>query len=124
MTICDRCYRPLDTGEHGLGVCPLEPRRFAPTIRQDTIEGGIALAHGLCNPDGTPRTYYSRSDIARECAVRDLMPWSEMYTEDRTKDARVHDDWLQSGEAQRARRDRVEQRNEKYLKRDREAARR
>jgi len=24
---CDRCYKPLGDGEHGLGLCPFEPRR-------------------------------------------------------------------------------------------------
>ena len=121
---CDRCYRLLEHGEHGLGLCPLEPRRYALALRQDTIEGGIAIAHGICNEDGTPKTYYSRSEIRQACAVKEMVPWTDVYTEDRTKDAHVHNDWLQSGEAQRARRDRVEARNEKYLKRDREAARR
>jgi hypothetical protein len=41
------------------------------------------------------------------------VPWTDVYTEDRTKDARVHDDWLQSGEAQRAKRDRDDARRMK-----------
>lgn len=111
--ICDRCYQPEDVGEHGLFACPLEPRRSGITVRQDTIEGGVLIAHGICNPDGTPKRYDSRSAIRQACAVKGLIPWTEVYTEDRTKDARVHNDWLQSGEAQRARRERVDARREK-----------
>lgn len=90
---------------------------FTGHMRQDTIEGGILIAHGLCNADGSPRRYDSRSEIARECAVRNLVPWTDVYTEDRTKDARVHDDWLKSGEAQKARAERVEKRREKAARR-------
>jgi hypothetical protein len=119
---CERCYRPLDQGEHGVFLCPLERRDRAPVVRPDDIPGGVLIHHGLCNPDGTPRRFDSRSAIAAECRARGFVPWTDVYTEDRTKDARIHNDWLQSGEAQKARRDRVEARQEKYLARDRAAA--
>jgi hypothetical protein len=48
-----------------------------------------------------------------ECQKRDLVKWTDVYTEDRTKDARVKADWQQSGEAQRAKRDRDEARRMK-----------
>lgn len=110
---CERCYQPLAHGEHGLYLCPLQPRRVSIAMRQDTIEGGVMIAHGLCNADGSPRRFDSRSEIRQACAVKGLVPWTDVYTEDRTKDARVHDDWLKSGEAQRARAERVERRREK-----------
>lgn len=31
----------------------------------DDIPGGIEIKHGLCNPDGTPRRYYSKTEIKR-----------------------------------------------------------
>lgn len=119
---CARCYRPLAEGDHGLFLCPLEARREAPTVWADDIPGGLEIAHGLCHENGTPRRFDSRSAIRQAAAVKGLIPWTEVYVEDRTKDARVRDDWQRSGEAQRARRDRVEARNEKYLARDRRAA--
>lgn len=119
--ICDRCYTSFTEGEHGVGLCPLQPRHYGVAVRQDTIEGGVEIAHGLCNPDGTPRRYYSRSEINRACAVKGLVPWTEVYSEDRTKDARVHADWQRSGEAQRAKRWRDEARSEKRLQQSREA---
>jgi hypothetical protein len=119
---CERCLKPLDSGEHGLFLCPLEPRPPAYVVRPDSIPGGVEIAHGICNEDGSPRRYYSRSEIKTACAVKGLVPWTDVYTEDRTKDARVHDDWLQSGEAKRARAQRDEARQEKRLARDRDEA--
>lgn len=115
--ICERCYQPEAIGEHGLYRCPLEPRRVAPTIWPDDIPGGVLIQHGLCNPDGTPRRYDSHSAMRAEAARRGLMNWSEKYTDDKLKDARVRDDWQRSGEAQRAKRDRDEARAEKRLAR-------
>jgi hypothetical protein len=110
--ICDRCFRPLSDGEHGLYQCPLEPRR-SHVVWADDIPGGLVIEHGLCNPDGTPRTYYSHSEIRRECDVRGVIPWTEVHTEDKTKDARVRADWQQSSEARRAKSRREEARAER-----------
>lgn len=115
--ICDRCFQPSTHGEHGLGLCPLEQRRFAPVVWDDSIPGGETIAHGLCNDDGTPRTYYSRTEIKDAARAKGLINWSEKYEDGRLKDARVHDDWLRSGEAQRAKRDRDDARQEKRLAR-------
>lgn len=120
--ICDRCFRPDDIGEHGVGLCPYEARPTQCVVRPDSIPGGILIEHGLCNPDGTPRRYDSHSEIRLECAKRNLTPWGHVWEESRTKDARVHADWLQSGEAQRARQQRVEARNEQRLARARQRA--
>jgi hypothetical protein len=38
---CDRCYQPSAVGTHGIGLCPLEPRRDAPSVKPDTIVGGF-----------------------------------------------------------------------------------
>lgn len=110
---CERCFRPLDHGEHGLYVCPYEPRPVQYVVRPDAIPGGLVIEHGLCNEDGTPRTYYSRSEMRLECQKRGLIPWSDIHTEDKTKDARVRADWLQSSEAKRAKALRDEARREK-----------
>jgi hypothetical protein len=85
---------------------------FGAGVRADDIPGGLLVEHGLCNADGTPRRYYSWTEIKRECNRRGLARWTDFYEEDRTKDARVYTDWLQSGEAKRQRRDREEMRRE------------
>lgn len=118
--ICDRCGAELLIGDYPF--CKGNARDHVPArqvVIQDSIEGGLSIAHGLCNANGTPRTYYARSEIRQEAQARGLLQWSDVWTEDRTKDARVHADWLRSGEAQRARRDRVEARAEKQLARER-----
>ena len=131
---CDVCGRwavdvLIDRDAPVYPICCDHPmaRRWhtkTPAVRPDSIPGGLWIHHGLCNEDGTPRRYDSQTEITEACRAKGLARWTDGYSEDRTKDARVHDDWLKSGEAQQARRDRVEARQEKYLKRDREAARR
>ena len=39
----------------------------------DDIPGGVWIRHGICNPDGTPRKYYSKSEIAKEAKARGLV---------------------------------------------------
>lgn len=117
---CDRESERLVRGDE-----PLACRHCASTdvirlykpapVRADDIPGGILLEHGLCNPDGSPRRYDSRSAIRREAEARGLVAWGEVYAEDRTKDARVRLDWYQSSEAKRAKRHRDEARAEKRL---------
>lgn len=38
--------------------------RAAP-VHGDDIPGGMLIHHGICNPDGSPKRYYSKSEIAR-----------------------------------------------------------
>ena len=40
------------------------------TVIGDDIPGGLEIKHGLCNEDGTPRKYYSHSEIRREAERR------------------------------------------------------
>ena len=54
---CPACSTPL---EHYI-----EPRGSAPGIVKDSIEGGVWIRHGICNPDGTPKRYDSMTDIKR-----------------------------------------------------------
>lgn len=123
--LCDRCYQPADVGEHGLYLCPLEARRNSPVVWADDIPGGILMHNGICNEDGTPRKYYSWSAIDAACKAKGVIPYHDVYTEggNRTlEDARHRDDYLKSGEAKRAKRDRDEARAEKRLQGQREAA--
>ena len=41
-------------------------------IIPDDIPGGILIRHGICNEDGSPRRYYSKSEIAAEAKRRGL----------------------------------------------------
>lgn len=102
--LCDRCYQLESEGEHGLGLCPLEARREAAAVWQDTIEGGLTIEHG---PVGT---YDSKAKIREAAKATGWRPWGDVYDESKTKDARVRMDWLKSGEAQREKRERDEAR--------------
>jgi len=44
----------------------------APGIVPDSIPGGIMIRHGICNPDGSPRRYDSKTDIRAEADRRGL----------------------------------------------------
>jgi hypothetical protein len=66
MTTCDKCGQELVIGEwpfcpHGIGHN---------NVIADDIPGGIDIPHALCNEDGSPRRYYSKSEIAREAKKR------------------------------------------------------
>lgn len=125
--VCDRCFRPDDIGEHGVGLCPYEARRFAPVVRPDDIPGGVEFAHGICHANGKPKRYYSRSAIKLACEVKGIVPYHDVYAEQGNRvlsDARHRDDYLKSGTAQREKRWRDEARAERRFEQAREAARR
>ena len=112
---CDRCYQSLDDGEHGLWKCPLEPRRTAPVVWVDDIPGGVLMTNGICNEDGTPKRYYSRTEIREACKAKGVIPYHDVYAEggNRTlEDARHHTDWLKTSTAQKEKQWRDEARRE------------
>lgn len=59
---CPQCGEPTET-----------LWRSANSVIQDSIEGGILIRHGLCDPEtGEPRRYYSHSEIAAEAKRRGM----------------------------------------------------
>lgn len=42
----------------------------ANSVIPDEIPGGVLIENGLCNADGSPRRYYSKSEIEREAKKR------------------------------------------------------
>jgi hypothetical protein len=111
--VCERCYQPLETGEHGLYKCPLERRMPAPTIRPDSIPGGRWIEHGIGNADGTARRYDSHSEIRLEAQKRGLTPWGECWDSSRTRDGREYLEYRRSGAYLREKREKVEARRMK-----------
>jgi hypothetical protein len=53
----------------------------APGVIPDDIPGGILIRHGLCNPDGSPRRYDSRSAMKAEGERRGLQQHVEHMPE-------------------------------------------
>jgi hypothetical protein len=74
-TYIDR-YEPVTDYWHRCEYCGRLTERVwlghAAAVHQDSIEGGVLIEHGLVNPDGSPRRYYSKSEIRRECVRRGL----------------------------------------------------
>lgn len=69
-TPCDRCFKDSTTGEHGVGLCPYEPRPANSVIGD---ECDVWVRHGLCHSDGSPRRFRSKSEMARVAAAKGLL---------------------------------------------------
>lgn len=66
MTTCDRCGKELEIGD--FPFCKGDPSGHTPgrfSVIGDEIPGGVEIKHGLCNPDGSPRRFDSKSAIAK-----------------------------------------------------------
>jgi len=48
-------------------------RTFNAGIGGDDIPGGIEIRHGICNPDGSPRRFYSKTEIRRAANEKGLV---------------------------------------------------
>jgi hypothetical protein len=70
--ICGECGGWMRIGDfpfcHGDAAKHQPVKSF--TVIGDDIPGGMEIANGLCNPDGSPRRYYTKSEIAREAKAR------------------------------------------------------
>lgn len=58
MDRCDRCFKTRSDGEHGVGLCPLQPRHLASAIITDDIPGGVTYE----NYGPHPVTFYSHTE--------------------------------------------------------------
>ena len=58
---CLRCGEPT--------TIYIEPRNQAPGLITDNFVGGYEVKHGagLINPDGSPKKYYSKTELRRAC---------------------------------------------------------
>jgi len=66
---CDRCFKPIADGEHGVGVCPFEPRSLSASIITDEIPGGPRMFENL----GDKEVYIStKSQLRAELQARGL----------------------------------------------------
>ncbi len=60
--LCPVCGEPAET--YWAGVKSL--------VNGDDIPGGYEVRHGICWPDGTPRKFYSKSEIRQAAAMAGL----------------------------------------------------
>src|SRR5262245_54954004 len=56
----------------------------------DEIPGGYEVKHGICNKDGSPRRYYSKSEMAAEAKRRGLVNYVRHQTEGTGSDKSKH----------------------------------
>lgn len=68
MTLCPECNGVVNIGDWPF--CGGDPTKHVPAnlaTHGDDIPGGQLVPHAICNPDGTPKRYYSKREI-RETA--------------------------------------------------------
>lgn len=70
------CWEPVTVPTVICPECAANTTRVwfakASAVIQDSIEGGVWIKHGICNPDGSPRKYYSKSEMAAEAKRRNV----------------------------------------------------
>jgi len=91
---CDYSERDVWKGYQEYGDCaicaaPMERWHRHSSVQGDDIPGGLDIPHGLCWPDGTPRRFYSHSEIKREAQ---RLGWTNVVTHmpDRGSDKSRH----------------------------------
>lgn len=62
MVTCEKCNKTLEVGD--FPFCP-HPHTDRVMVSGDDIPGGLLVRHAICNPDGTPKKYYSKSEIRK-----------------------------------------------------------
>jgi hypothetical protein len=71
------CLEPISMGSVPCKECGKETERAwlskTAAVIGDDIPGGVWIRHGICNEDGTPRKYYSKSEMAAEAKRRGLV---------------------------------------------------
>jgi hypothetical protein len=65
---CDTCNKELQVGDWPF--CP--HGRGCYGVQDDSIPGGLLISNGLCNEDGTPRRYDSKTEIRAEAKRRGM----------------------------------------------------
>jgi hypothetical protein len=82
------CWEPITAPEVACKECGAATQRVwlsgTAAVIGDDIPGGLWIRHGLCNEDGTPRKYYSKSEIQKEAERRGLVNRVEHTVDPRT----------------------------------------
>jgi hypothetical protein len=82
------CWEPISAPEVACPDCGSATARTwlqkPASVISDEIPGGLEIRHGLCNEDGSPRKYYSKSEIAAEAKRRGMVNLVEHKTDPRS----------------------------------------
>lgn len=65
---CEKCSHEMQIGE--FPFCPHEHQ--ANSVIGDDIPGGILIEHGICNADGSPKRYYTKSSMTKAAKAKGL----------------------------------------------------
>lgn len=73
QVVMEDCWEPITMEEQPACPCGGETERVwimgsANSVIGDDIPGGLYIKHGICNADGSPRRYDSKSSIKRAAA--------------------------------------------------------
>lgn len=73
---CEKCNEPIKKGDWPF--CPHGPG--SSNVITDDIPGGIEIKHGICHEDGSPRRYYSKSEMTKAAKAKGLVNHVEHVT--------------------------------------------
>jgi hypothetical protein len=66
-------YDPKPCPRCGAQTSRQVTHNLAPSVIGDDIPGGIVMEHGVCYEDGSPRTFYSKSEIRQVARAKGLV---------------------------------------------------
>lgn len=72
LPFCVDCYS-TDSDSSKVRLMRLYLPTNRGTVIGDDIPGGVLIHNGLCNSDGTPRRFYSKTDIKRAAEAKGLV---------------------------------------------------
>lgn len=88
--LCETCGEPLE-----IGVWPFCPHGTGSnSVIADDIPGGVEIRNGLCNEDGSPHRYYSKSEMTKEAKRRGLVNLVTHVTEPGTDKSKHTSRWV------------------------------
>jgi hypothetical protein len=90
VTACEKCNKELEVGEW-----PFCPHGFGNSnVITDDIPGGVEIRHAICNEDGTPKRYYSKSEIAQAAKAKGYYNHVEHVTPPGTDKSKFTTRWV------------------------------
>lgn len=86
-------YRKIDAPFPPCEACGEPTERLwksTANVIGDDIPGGIVMEHGICHDDGSPRTYYSKSEMAKVAKEKGLINKVRHIGSDKGSDKNKH----------------------------------
>ena len=66
---CEKCGHDIQIGDYPFCKGSVADHGVSHVgVAGDDIPGGLEVKHGICWPDGTPRRFYSKSEIRKTAA--------------------------------------------------------